>query len=324
MKPATRTALWKALGPVQPAALAAKRWLAGRLAMQLSPAPAIFDDRSKGHDTLLIILSGHKRELWDKVFPRIAAHTDAGAVDICVVCSGNAPAGADARALAEARGWSFLQAEEDLLAHAQNLAVAAFPQAAWIAKLDEDMFPTAEWLPTLKAAHMATEAEGRYRVGFTAPVIPVNGFGYRLWLELTGTLDAYTAAFGDHPPVSAGLGTGAATDPAVAEWLWRQSAPLDHSAATLATFRGAASICPHRFSIGAFVMRRTTFDEMGGFAVARWPGTLGHEERELCLWCADQSRVILVAHGALVGHFAFGPQWQRMQDLFRSDPSLFD
>ncbi|HZG42751.1 MAG TPA: hypothetical protein VEY93_07305 [Longimicrobium sp.] len=324
MKAATRGALWNALGPLKPPVLAGKRWIDGLLAPRLSDRPVTFDDRGKGRDTLLIVLAGHKPALWPKVFPRVAAHTDEAAVDICVVCSGGAPAAEAARRLAGERGWSFMQAEEDLLAHAQNLAVGCFPRAEWIAKLDEDMFPTPGWLEGLREAYARVEGGGRFRVGCVAPVIPVNGYGYRQFLELTGALDEYTAAFPHHPPVSAGLDVGASTAPEVAEWLWRHSRPLDERARQLARFRGEYSLCPHRFSIGAFLMHRGAFDDMGGFAVAKWPGTLGHEETQLCLWCMDQSRAIVVAHSSLVGHFAFGPQWAHMNTVLQREPALFD
>jgi len=324
VKPATRNALWKALGPLQPTARAGKRWAQGLFAARLSSAPATFDDRARGHATLLIVLAGHKAELWPHVFPRVAAHTDAASVDICVVCSGLAPAAEEARRLAAERGWSFLQIEEDLLAHAQNMAVSCFPRAEWIAKLDEDMFPTAGWLEALHDVHRRVEEEGKYRVGFVAPVIPVNGFGYRLFLELTGKLDDYRAAFPEHPPRSAGLHVGASTSPPVAEWLWRQSSPLDARARELSRLAGEYTLCPHRFSIGAFLMHRSTFDDLGGFAVSKWPGTLGYEEWQLCQWCADQSRVIVVANASLVGHFAFGPQWAHMSGVLKREPALFD
>ncbi len=319
-----RGRLWKALGPLQMPVIRTKRWIDGLATHKLSRDPALFDDRSRGSGTLLIVLAGHKPDLWPMVFPRIVAHTSDADVDICVVCSGGAPAGSEARKTAEQHGWSFLQAEEDLLAHAQNLAVAAFPKASWIAKLDEDMFVTAGWLQELHEVYERAAADGQYRIGFVAPTIPVNGFGYKLFLDLTGSVEEYRTAFPEHPPVSAGLDNGACTDSAVAEWLWRRSSPLDATAARLSEHAGAYSICPHRFSIGAFLMHRGTFSAFDGFAVAKWPGTLGHEEQQLCLWCMDQSHAIVIAHASVVGHFAFGPQWTHMNTVLQREPALFD
>lgn len=324
MKAATRTAIWRALKPLQPSLLAGKKWARDVLSMQLSAEPRVFDDRSRGHGTLLIVLAGYKPELWSRTLPRVAAHTDTGSVDVCIVCSGLAPAAEEVRRLAAERGWSFLQSEEDLLAHAQNLAVRRFTRAGWIAKLDEDMFPTAGWLEGLRDVYARAEAEGRFRVGFVAPAIPVNGFGCRLVLELTGGLGEYERAFPQHSAVSAGLGTPISTEPEVAEWMWRWTSPLDGCARKLARFAGEYSVCPHRFSIGAFLMHRGAFDDAGGFAVAKWPGTLGYEETQLCLWCMDQSRAILVSHSSLVGHFAFGPQWAHMNTVLQREPALFD
>ncbi|MBW3656493.1 MAG: hypothetical protein KY444_10320, partial [Gemmatimonadetes bacterium] len=290
----------------------------------LSRQPAVLDDRSRGHGTLVMILAGYKPELWSRVFPRIAAHTDMDAVDVCIVCPGPAPAAEEARRIAEERGWSFLQTEENLLSHSLNLAVEHFRHATWLVKLDEDMFTTAGWLEGLRETYARAEADGRFQVGFVAPTIPVNGFGYRLFLELTGGLDDYVAAFPQYPPVSAGLHTGASNAPEVAEWLWRRTHGLDQCARKMAAFAGQYSICPHHFSIGAFLMHRATFNELGGFAVAPVPGLLGYDEAKLCAWCMNQSRVIVIAHGSLVGHFAFGPQWQHMRDLLQREPALFD
>ncbi|HZG42752.1 MAG TPA: hypothetical protein VEY93_07310 [Longimicrobium sp.] len=324
MKASTRGRIWKALGPFQGKLMALGNFVYGPPHLEVSARPATFDDRGKGRSTMLIVLAGHKPALWSRVFPRIAAHTDPEAVDICVVCSGGAPAAEEARRLAAERGWSFMQAEEDLLAHAQNLAVRCFPRAEWIAKLDEDMFPTAGWLEGLRETYARVEADGRFRPGIVAPVIPVNGYGYRQFLELTGQLDDYAAAFPQHPPVSAGLGVAASNVPEIAEWIWRRSHPLDGRARELARFRGEYSICPHHFSIGAFLMHRGTFDDLGGFAVAPVPGLLGYEEHKLCVWCMSQSRAVVVAHGSLVGHFAFGPQWAHMNTVLQREPALFD
>jgi hypothetical protein len=38
----------------------------------------------------------------------------------------------------------------------------------------------------------------------------------------------------------------------------------------------------------------------------------------------SQSRAVVVAHGSLVGHFAFGPQWAHMNTVLQREPALFD
>jgi hypothetical protein len=324
VKAATREALWKALGPYQGKLMALGNFVFGPPHLDLSREPAAFDNRSRGHGTLVMVLAGYKPELWSRVFPRIATHTDMASVDVCVVCSGRTPAAQQARRIAEERGWSFLQTEENLLSHALNLTVHAFSKAEWIVKLDEDMFTTPGWLEGLREAYARAEADGRFRIGFVAPTIPVNGFGYRLFLELTGGLDDYREAFPQHPPISAGVGIAASGSPEVAEWLWRRTHPLDERARELARFEGQYSICPHHFSIGAFLMHRAAFADLGGFAVAPVPGLLGYDEAKLCGWCMSQSRAIVIAHASLVGHFAFGPQWAHMKGLLQREPALFD
>jgi len=317
-----RTVVRKALKPLREPLRDAANWVFGGHHEHLSTAPQTFDDRSRGRGTVLLVLAGYKPELWDHVFPRIAAHVSPDTVDVCVVCSGHPPAAGELREAARRYGWSFSQCAEDRLAHAQNLAIRALPKAEWISKIDEDMFVTAGWLDHLRETHERVEREGKWRVGFVAPVIPINGYGWRLLMELTGTLDEYRAAFPEFPPISAAMDVGAHQSAGVAEWLWRHSTPLDEMAATLARRAGESSICPHRFSIGAFLMKRETWALHGGFKIAG-DGELGWEESQLCTWCMDQSRAIVVDHSALVGHFAFYPQWEHMLALLKRDPALF-
>ena len=269
----------KILGPrYVPLTHAYQAYLANAHRRALSVRPAVFDDRRARRSTLVMILAGHKVDLWPHTLERIARYTPADAADVCVVCSGGGPYVAEAREFAARKGWSYLEAHEDLLAHVQNLAVGEFRDAEHIVKLDEDMFVTPGWLEELHATYAAVEREQKYRVGFVAPLCPVNGFGYRLFLELTGTLDDYNTAFPQYPPTSAALDVGAHHAPEVAEWLWRRSTPLDERARELARLHGQYSVCPHRFSIGAFLMHRSTFDEFGGFAVAPVPGQLCYED----------------------------------------------
>lgn len=289
---------------------------------KLSTAPAVFDNRAKGRNTLLLILAGYKPELWNHTLTRIAKHTANEQADLCVVCPGDPPAAARLRELSAQYGWSFLQSHEDKLAHTQNLAVAAFPNVEWLAKLDEDMFVTAQWLEMLRGTYEHAERDGRYKVGFAAPLIPINGFGYRLMLELTGQLDEYIERFPNNPPVSASHFIGVHESPEIGEWLWRRTAPIDQRASELAANNGGYSVCPHRFSIGAILMKRATWVELGGFTVADH-GILGVEESELCKWCMEHSRAIVVSHSSLVGHFSFFPQWEHMVQLLEKEPALF-
>jgi hypothetical protein len=135
VRAAARGAVWSALRRFHPVLHRAGKWVLGPLELKLSTAPRTLDDRSRGYGTLLMVLAGYKLDLWPHTISRIAEYTDTDQVDVCLVCSGLAPAADELRRVAGERGWSFLHAEEDLLAHAQNLAVGCFPRAEWIAKL---------------------------------------------------------------------------------------------------------------------------------------------------------------------------------------------
>lgn len=287
----------------------------------ISKHPQVFEDRSRGRDTLLMILAGYKPQLWEQTLTRMRKHTSLELADICVVCSGHPPAAQKLRQIAAENGWSFLQSEDDRLANAQNMAIARFPNARWISKLDEDMFVTAGWLEKLLVTYKAAEADGRYQIGFVAPLIPVNGFGYRLLLDLTGRVGEFTALFPQKGAYSAALFIPDHVTE-VTEWLWRQTSPLDERAKELEKHGAAFSICPHRFSIGAILLDRSVWQELGGFAVGP-EGILGYEESELCKWCMENSRAIVVSHASLVGHFSFFPQYEHMLELLQKEPELF-
>lgn len=289
----------------------------------LATEPAAFVDRGSGHGRLLLVVAGHKPLLWPYVLPRLRRYSDDLDVDACVVCPGvTDEAYATLSDFCEEYSWSILRTTVNQLCLAQNLAIAHFTDAEYVFKVDEDMFVTRMWMPLLEECLARVEREMHYQVGFVAPLIPVNGYGYRVFLELFDLLEEYCDRFPGLPPISACMGVGAHHEGAVAEWLWRRSSPLDEVAEKLRNSPPAYSICPHRFSIGAILFRRQLWKELGGFVVAP-EGQLGHEETQLCNYCMDQSRAIIVSHNCLCGHFSFFPQYQHMLKLLLNEPWLF-
>ena len=262
-----------------------------------------FTDRSRGHDQLLMIVAGYKPHLWPYTLTRLERFLPTEGVDVCVVCPGTAPQ--ELQDLAARQGWSFLATKKNALALAQNLAIAAHPSARYLHKLDEDVLIGEGYLERMLSGYRKVAADGRYRPGFASPLINVNGFSYRLFLEELGVADAYLERFGEL--TQAAMDNKAQADGDAALFLWEHTVPFDETARRFAERDFGYTAVPHRFSIGAILMERDLWEEIGGFVVIPHGG-LGHEERVLCQECVERSRVPFVLHDVFAGHFSFGRQ----------------
>jgi hypothetical protein len=266
-----------------------------------------FTDRSTGAEELLLVVAGHKAYLWPYTLARLERFVPPG-IDVCVVSPGVAPAALGE--LAARAGWSWLSTTKNALSLAQNLAIAAHPGARYIHKLDEDVLVGEGHFERTLAGYRRVAEDGRYAPGFAAPVLNVNGFSYRLFLEADGLEADYLERFGELR--QACLGVRAHGDGEAARWLWERSLPFDATVERFARRGFGYTAIPHRFSIGAFLMERDLWEAIGGFVVHPLGG-LGHEERQLCQECTELSRVPVVLHDVFAGHFSFGPQEAAMR-----------
>lgn len=170
-------------------------------------------------------------------------------------------------------GWSYLWTCENRLSVAQNLAVRCHPAAEWIYKMDEDIFITEGMFGELLDTYEAAAGEGRYCPGIAAPLMAVNGYGYRRILEYLGAVPEYERRFG-----KAVTGHGAIfSDLGAAEYMWEKTLPLNGFAAQMREKGEKYSVCCHRFSTGCFLMHRDLWEETGGFKAAP-EGVLGVDE----------------------------------------------
>lgn len=265
-------------------------------------------DRSSGAERVLLVLAGHKPLLWPWTLPRIAAAVPED-TDVCLVTPGlEVP---ELAALAEEHGWSHLSTAGGHVSVAQNLAIRAHPDARWIAKIDEDVFVAPGFFAALQDGYERVAREAEFRLGFCAPVLNVNGFGYVEYLRTLGVEHAYAERFG--PIVRASDGIPPQADGEAASWLWSHGLPVDETAARFAERPFGWSIVPHRFSIGVLLFERDLWDDMRGYRrLERAPG-LGEDEQHVCVTCLSRSRIMVVLHHLYAGHFAFGPQMARMQ-----------
>src|SRR3712207_3551606 len=91
-----------------------------------------FADRRRRSERLVMILAGYKQYLWPYTLDRMARFMAPG-VDVCITSSGTFSD--DLAELARENGWSYLATEPNRITMAQNVTIAAHPDATLITKL---------------------------------------------------------------------------------------------------------------------------------------------------------------------------------------------
>ena len=218
-------------------------------------------------------------------------------------------------------GWSFLQTKRNRLALAQNLVIRHHASAKYIYKLDEDIFVGEGYFEGLREAYEYAKDESEYDPGIVVPLLNVNGYTYRRFLEKMDLLEEYEKQFGK--ALCKCMNIPAHGEGASAVYLWEKSIPFDEVVNKMKEDKTIISVCPHRFSIGAIFMLRQMWYEIGGFWT-EGDAVLGREEEILCNYCMNSSKVIIVANKIFAGHFAFGPQKKEMKRFFDENRSRFD
>lgn len=260
-----------------------------------------FLSRKKDSDKLCIVLAGYKEEIWDIVFERIK-HFLPKDYDMCIVSSGKYSKKLDE--MCEENKWSYLYTEKNNVSLVQNLAIIHHPKANYIYKIDEDMFICQNFFEGLQDAYKQVTCEGKYKVGFVAPLIPINGYGHVRFLELTDTIKEYKECFGQ-PRYDGEPSNILITNVARAKFLWEKTGQIDECAKKLAEMPFSYSICPIRFSIGAILFTRGMWCKMNMFQMGIGNG-MGLDEEQICGYCMEHSLGIVVAENVLAGHLGYG------------------
>lgn len=280
----------------------------------------IFIDRKKDLAKVCYVLSGYKEFLWDVVFERLKKYIPAD-VEICILSSGVHSERLEK--MAEDNDWSYLYTKLNDLTLAQNILLRLFEKAEWIYKMDEDIFLTEGCFDKLFHTFRKVEDEEPYCVGFTAPLLPLNGYSYIHILEHYGKLSEYETKFG-RATFGGYYTKPIECEPKVAEYMWGDSGGLPHLDDMNKDFQNEwkYSVCGLRFSIGFILFRRSYWDEINGFGMTG--GTdLGKDEIELCSWSGIVSRAMIVSHDTVVGHFSFGPQTDEMKKYYKDHQERF-
>ncbi len=283
-----------------------------------------FTDRKKDQKNLCIILAGYKELLWEDIFTRIYQFAPKD-MDICLMSAGKYSE--KLASYAEQYQWSYLSTKKNKVTVIQNIALTLFPKAQMVYKIDEDIFVTKNFFKGLMDTYKQAEKESPYRVGFVAPLIPINGYAYIRVLEKVGLLDTFEKKFGQakHNSDSNSI----IFDPEVAKFMWgglksskKQLGDIDHLDDELSKQPMTYSICSIRYSIGAILFKRELWENMGRFKRGYNVG-MGLDETQLCNYLLADNRAIIVSENTLVGHFSYGKQTSVMNEFYKENRNVF-
>lgn len=271
-----------------------------------------FINRSKDKKKLLIILAGYQEFYWNVLLERVNKYTN-NDVDICVVIPGS-PHKNTLKEICEKYNWSYLYSKHDRLGLVQNIAINLHPNAEFIIKIDEDIVVCKNYFENMIDAYNKVKISTRNKVGIVAPLINVNGYSYIPFLESIDKIKDYDKKFGR--AIYSCTNEKVHLDSDAAIYLWENSIPFDKTAELIKQKNnGKISICPHRYSIGMILFKRSFWEEMNMFEVGK-DEELGLEERQICEYCNRTSQVIVIAEDVFIGHLGFGKQKDKVKQFF--------
>lgn len=268
-----------------------------------------FIDRQKGNNKCLLILAGYKSYLWDYIFPRVKSYVPSN-IDVCIISPGlfSEPLAK----FAESNSWSYLSTKANKITLAFNLAIKLIKKADYFYKIDEDIFIPKDFFDGLFQGLQNVKDEGLYSPGFVAPVLNLNGFSYIQFLESMGLKNEYQKTFGELKRASADIQIH--KNPEAAIWIWQRSLPFENISSFFSNLPFSYSVVPHRFSIGAILFERTTWELFGDLKVPIAEMDLGYDEYQICTKCVAKSKVMVVCNNVFAGHFSFYPQEKAMKE----------
>lgn len=280
-----------------------------------------FENRKKDYSKLCIIIAGYKPFAYNAVFGRIIKFLSKD-IEVCIVSSGKYDK--KLSKIAEENEWSYLSTKRNCVSLVQNIAISKFPKAEYIFKLDEDIFVTENYFDILLNTYKHCEENGEYKVGFVAPTIPINGYGNLNILKRFNLIEKYTEKF-EKPIYAAGRDRKIESDPEVAKFMWGEGGvlpKLDEMNREMQKDTFSYSACPIRFSIGAILFSRKLWEEMGLWVVKNG-SCMGLDEEQICAFCVNNSKAMIVSNNSVVGHLSFGNQNEIMKNYFVENEEKF-
>lgn len=275
-----------------------------------------FEKRSNNCSTLCYILAGYQDYLWDNVFERIKRFAGKD-IDYCIVSSGIYSE--RLAQIARENDWSYLWTDTNQVAYIQNLVIELHPLAKRILKMDEDIFVPEGFFDAMEKAMDEAEQFGEYRIGFLAPIVPLNCCGYVSYLNISGNKEEFAKCFGrayrHHY-------AGVCEEAKAAVWLWESCGNFDRMAKKIALNQGFETYNCY-YNIGCIMYTRERWILMGTWPVEVGSTGMGQDEVHLIEDNQKKDMVIYEAQNILVGHFAFGSQKDSMRRLYEKKPEIF-
>lgn len=285
--------------------------------------PQYFLNNAKGNSSACFILAGYKQFTWEIVFKRLKKFCPEN-IDVCIVSSGLYSSELDS--YAKKNNWSYFATKRNCVTLALNSAIKAFPKAESIFKIDEDIFLTEGFFDELPRAY--EDASHDYYPAFSAPLIPINGFGYRTILEKLNLVNLYTKKF-EYPVISSGAFMQIESNPDVAKFMWSATGEIPSIDALNTLIKTSCGknagykVCPIRFSIGAIYFKKDLLEQVGWLPVYKG-NCMGLDEIFLCNLATSKSKAIIVSEKQVVGHLSFGTQNKAMAEYFTTHKESFD
>lgn len=282
----------------------------------------LFVDRRKNSKVLLIILAGYKSFLYEDVFGRLKKFLPSFC-EVCIISSGLF----DEKLfnIAKENNWSYLSTTQNNIPLAQNMALILYENVRFIFKMDEDIFLTKDCLEKLLQTYEHVQTKGHYKVGFVAPLIPINGYGHVRILEKLGLDEFYEKIFEK-------ILYGAQPDrmieksPEAAKFFWGEGniiPSIDVMNLAFQIRKMEYRACSVRFSIGLILFHKMLWQSMGGWNMPSIGSGIGADEVQICNFCVSQSLGMIISENAVVGHLSFGQQNAAMKEYYLTHMEKF-
>ena len=281
-----------------------------------------FENRKKDKEKVCFILAGYKEFTYEIVFKRIKKFIPDD-IEVCILSSG--VYSESLSNIAKINDWSYISTKKNNVSLIQNVAITKFEKAKYIYKLDEDIFVTSGFFEMLFKTYIDCKKSGEYDPGVVAPTIPINGFGHLNILKRLNLVEYYTNNF-ERPIYAAGPNRMIENNPEVAMFFWGKGnyvPQVDKINEILKKDKFSYMACPIRFSIGAILYSRELWEDMKMFKVYEGSG-IGKDEEDLCGYCVNQSKAIIVSLNTAVGHLSFGKQNKIMEEYFKNNKDFFE
>lgn len=281
-----------------------------------------FENRKKDKEKVCFVLAGYKKFTYEIIFKRLVKFLPED-IEVCILSSGKYSE--KLSKIAKEHDWSYLSTKRNCVSLIQNVAIDLYDKAKYIYKLDEDIFITKGFFETLYNTYEDCKKNGNYNPGIIAPTIPINGFGNMKILQKYNLIEKYNDMF-EKPIFAAGRSRMVENNPEVAKFFWGEGEYLpniDEINNLFSKEELTYDACPIRFSIGAILFERELWNDMGMLEVKKGP-CMGLDEENICAYCMNNSRPIIVSGNSVVGHLSFGNQNKIMEEYFKNNNGLFD